>query len=179
MFDACLSPGPQFNIKMSSYQYRKSHCGDKTVVRSSYLHNGISYTGKMSSLYWIGAQSIIWTHDSVLSMKPMEIIFNILTYHIHTSMYCLMNFKTFPFARHCNYCCDLSEISYVLINVFFQGSQIPLICWSNDSIFQRNSIWRHRPLALLIILTSQWWMFDWKNVFHGNKSGSPANDFKL
>ena len=36
-----------------SYQYRKSHCGDKTVVRSSYLHNGISYTGKMASLYWI------------------------------------------------------------------------------------------------------------------------------
>ena len=36
-------PGPWFNIKMSSYQYRKSHCGDKTVVRSSYLHNGISY----------------------------------------------------------------------------------------------------------------------------------------
>ena len=48
-------PGPWFNIKMSSYQYRKSHCGDKTVVRSSYLHNGISYTGKMSSLYWIRA----------------------------------------------------------------------------------------------------------------------------
>ena len=38
--------------KMSSYQYRKSHCGDKTLVRSSYLHNGISYTGKMASLYW-------------------------------------------------------------------------------------------------------------------------------
>ena len=45
-------PGPRFNIKMSSYQYRKSHCGDKTVVRSSYLHNGISYTGKTASLYW-------------------------------------------------------------------------------------------------------------------------------
>ena len=41
--------------KMSSYQYRKSHCGDKTVVRSSYLHNGISYTGKVTSLYWIKA----------------------------------------------------------------------------------------------------------------------------
>ena len=38
---------------MSSYQYRKSHCGDKTVIISSYLHNGISYTGKMTSLYWI------------------------------------------------------------------------------------------------------------------------------
>ena len=41
---------------MSSYQYRKSLCWDKTVVRSSYLHNGISYTGKVSSLYWIRAQ---------------------------------------------------------------------------------------------------------------------------
>ena len=44
-----------FNMKMSSYQYRKSHCEDKTIVRSSYLHNGISYTGKKSSLYWIRA----------------------------------------------------------------------------------------------------------------------------
>ena len=44
-----LQPGPRFNTKMSSYQYRKSHCGDKTVVRSSYLHSGISYTGKMTS----------------------------------------------------------------------------------------------------------------------------------
>ena len=49
------TPGPWFNIKMSSYQYRKSHCGDKTILRPSYLHNGISYTGKMTSLYWIGA----------------------------------------------------------------------------------------------------------------------------
>ena len=67
--DACLQrlqwrPGPWFNIKMSSYQYRKSYCGDKTVVRSSYLHNGISYTGKMSSLYWMGAQG------SYISWRP-------------------------------------------------------------------------------------------------------------
>ena len=46
-------PGPWFNIKMPSYQYRKSYCGDKTGVRSSYLHNGISYVGKMASFYWI------------------------------------------------------------------------------------------------------------------------------
>ena len=45
------TPGSYFNIKMSSYRYRKSHCRDKTVVRSSYLHNVISYTGKMTSLY--------------------------------------------------------------------------------------------------------------------------------
>ena len=37
-------------------QYRKSHCGDKTILRPSYLHNGISFTGKMSSLYWTRAQ---------------------------------------------------------------------------------------------------------------------------
>ena len=48
--------GPWFNIKMSSCRYRKSHCGDKTILRPSYLHNGISYTGKMTSLYWIGPQ---------------------------------------------------------------------------------------------------------------------------
>ena len=47
--------GPQFDIKMTSYQYRKPHCGDKTILRSSYLHNGISYTGKTTSLCWIGA----------------------------------------------------------------------------------------------------------------------------
>ena len=53
--DSLTPTGPRFNIKMSSYQYRKFHCGNKTVVRSSYLHNGISYAGKMSSLYWIRA----------------------------------------------------------------------------------------------------------------------------
>ena len=51
-------PGPWFNINMSSYQYRKSHCGDKTILPPSYLHNGISYTGKTTSLYWIKAQVI-------------------------------------------------------------------------------------------------------------------------
>ena len=47
--------GPRFNIKMISYQHRKPYCGDKTILRPSYLHNGISYTGKMTSFYWIRA----------------------------------------------------------------------------------------------------------------------------
>ena len=51
-----LLTGPWFNINMSSYKYRKSHCGDKTILRPSYLHNWISYTGKTISLYRIGAQ---------------------------------------------------------------------------------------------------------------------------
>ena len=36
------SPGAWFNIKMPSCQYRKSNCGDKTILRSSHLHNWIS-----------------------------------------------------------------------------------------------------------------------------------------
>ena len=50
--------GGRFNKKMSSYQYRKSHCGDKTILRPSYLHNGISYTDKMTFLYWIRALAL-------------------------------------------------------------------------------------------------------------------------
>ena len=50
---------------MISYQYRKSHCGDKTILRPSYLHNGISYTAKMTSLYWIRVQTAT-SHPSAL-----------------------------------------------------------------------------------------------------------------
>ena len=50
-----LWPGGWFNIKMLSHQYRKSHCGDKTILRPSYLHNGISYSGMKTFLYWIMA----------------------------------------------------------------------------------------------------------------------------
>ena len=39
-------PGPWFNINMSSYQYRKSHCGDKTVERWSYI------SPQWDFLYW-------------------------------------------------------------------------------------------------------------------------------
>ena len=43
-------PGPWFSIKMLSYQCRKSHCGDKMVIRSPYLDSGISYAGPGSNL---------------------------------------------------------------------------------------------------------------------------------
>ena len=44
---------------MLSYQYRKFHCRDKTILWLSYLHNGISYTGKTASLYWIATLKTI------------------------------------------------------------------------------------------------------------------------
>ena len=31
--------------QMASYQYVKSHWGDKTILQLSHVHNGISYTG--------------------------------------------------------------------------------------------------------------------------------------
>ena len=49
----CNQTGPWFNIKMLSYQQRKSHCGDKTILRPSYIHNKVSYSGKTTSWYWI------------------------------------------------------------------------------------------------------------------------------
>ena len=41
--------------KMTSYQYRKSHCDEQTILRPSYLQLGISFTGEMSSLYCMRA----------------------------------------------------------------------------------------------------------------------------
>ena len=73
-----MKPGPRFNIKMLSYEYSKSHCGDKTVVRSSYLHNGISYTGKMTSLYWIRAKDCITGDPVWLEIKSFKVKYNLV-----------------------------------------------------------------------------------------------------
>ena len=83
------NPGPQFNIKMTSYWYRKSHCADKTILRPSYLHNGISYTGKTTALYWIGALVVI-------TYPCHDIIFNsccqyIVVYGHHVVTYVWVN----------------------------------------------------------------------------------------
>ena len=80
-----LGSGPQFNVKMSSYQYRKSHCGDKMVVRSSYLHNGISYTGKTTSLYWFSPQNADFSFSSCAC--------HVVRYH---PIHCLQSFKVLP-----------------------------------------------------------------------------------
>ena len=82
-----LPPGAWFNTKMS-YHYRKSHCGDKTVVRSSYLHNGISYTGKMTSLYWIAALCVRkWKHNSFFF--HIDHMINLYTYQYKIPKPCL------------------------------------------------------------------------------------------
>ena len=80
-------PGPRFNIKMTSYQYRKSHCGDKTILRPSYLNNGISYTGKMTSLYWIRTLvfSLMCAWTTVEQTMDMPVIWDTFA-HFMTSL---------------------------------------------------------------------------------------------
>ena len=40
-----------YQYKITYYPYREYHCGDKTILRQSYLNNGISNSGKMAALY--------------------------------------------------------------------------------------------------------------------------------
>ena len=73
---------------MTSYQYRKSHWGDKTILRPSYLHNGISYTCKMTSLYWIGALVAIVPADGHAHNSARPSAGTVLT--ANSSMFCLV-----------------------------------------------------------------------------------------
>ena len=100
-----------------SFQHRNSHCGDKMILWSSYLHNGnyyvvlnqypvlqssylgnrISYTAK-TSLYWI---SLPWRHngrDSVSNHQPHDCLLNCLfrcrskkTSKLHVTGLCVGN----------------------------------------------------------------------------------------
>ena len=65
-------------IKMTSYQHRKSHCGDETNLLPFYLQNGISYTGKMTSLYWIRARVIISKIMMTRLLHYTRLLFEIL-----------------------------------------------------------------------------------------------------
>ena len=59
----CLRRGPWFNIKMPSYWYRKSHCGDKTIV--------FVLSPQWDFLYW---QDVIF----ILNQPPNV---KLITYH--------------------------------------------------------------------------------------------------
>ena len=111
---------------MSSFQYRKSHCGDKTVVRSSYLHNGISYTGKTTYSYCIRAlvthtyvrvgellrpwhrslsrvrrQATTWTITDFLSLGPLGINFidKWIKIYFHSKQYIFENGHLIQFVK--------------------------------------------------------------------------------
>ena len=81
----CKQSGGWSNKKMPSYQYRKSYCGDKTILRPSYLHNRISYTGKMASFCWI-SPLIVWRLSfwwpSMLPVLMNELVWKPVKYSV-------------------------------------------------------------------------------------------------
>ena len=82
--DKKITSRVRFNIKMS-YQYRKSHCGDKKMLRSFYLHNWIFHTVKMDIFIlkqpsFIGSLYIFVLIDVVADMSKAFILKHQWTY---------------------------------------------------------------------------------------------------
>ena len=106
--------GSRFNIKMSSCRYRKSHCGDKMAVRSSYLHNWISCTGKVSSLYWIRAPG---ESLPVFTIFSVDVLCSYWTHVIEKIRYIMM-LSYFP------------DVLLFFQNVKFCSRKIPLFLYA-------------------------------------------------
>ena len=109
-----------FNIKMTSYQYMKSHCGDKTMLRPSHLHNGISYTGKMTSLYWIRAHVTVylsfitwWLAYSGKYTSQIELFFRDKYSHSTHEEHASESWLKMPFKSR-NICCSITLLNCVL-----------------------------------------------------------------
>ena len=67
----------------------KSHCGNKTILRPFYLHKGISYTGKTTSLYWIRLQMAVLSEKSKWHLMPALCRFQAIIHGKFLSSLCL------------------------------------------------------------------------------------------
>ena len=101
--------GPRFNNKMTSYQYRKSHCGDKKILRPSYLHNGISYTGKTT--FYI--ESGPWASCSMPITSVILQWMNTMQAVIHGN--CLRRYRTYNslFNRMLHFCSYIKHVERI------------------------------------------------------------------
>ena len=70
---------------MPSYQYRKSNCGDKTILQPSCLHSGISYTDKITFLHWIRTLDI-WQSLSMAIYQMWHIVPGVSSATAHESV---------------------------------------------------------------------------------------------
>ena len=55
---------------MLFYWYKNSHCADQTVIRLSYLHNGISYTSKV--IFFIESAPWIFNYLNTIICKTFK-----------------------------------------------------------------------------------------------------------
>ena len=121
--------GPWFNIKMPSYQYRKSHCLDKTVVRSSYLHNGISYSGKTVLCEFQAEifQLVILTINVISGIVYFrEIILESLRSVSETTPGPLFNMKMPSYQYRKSHCLDKTAVksSYLHNGISYSGKTV-------------------------------------------------------
>ena len=134
---------------MTSYQYRKSHCGDKTILRPSYLHNGISYTGKLASLYWIGALASAMggvTHQSWDNMSGVS---------YHQPNHCLLNHLFRHRSKKTSKLCDTGLCTR---NSLVTG-EFPTQKSSNAenvSIWWRHHVWWIYHINFIVIMSFSW-----------------------
>ena len=121
-------------------QYRKSHCGDKTILRSSYLHSGISYTGKKASLYWISPQDIYKQNNDQVQIP--------YTYrgHIYYNGLTLIPAWVSNFIRYKVW----GEITYALPN--FKSAAVEVWEW----IFLSTLYWACDYLSMLGLKLTLW-----------------------
>ena len=172
-------PWPWFNIKMLSYQYRKSHCGDKTILRPSYIHHGTSYTGK-TFLYWIGAQGphlltyllslghglvitatgvFIWVrllmhwlrfNSSQLKLGHVWVITS--TYHIpHETMYVII--YPCPNLRHDESNMPVNWTNVIIVVFYF--------CWVETSLMNRQPTLFPNICVIRWLVTALFFPFLW------------------
>ena len=129
-----------FYTKMLSYQYRKSHCGDKTILRRSYLHNGISYTGEVTSIYRIRALVTI--------RCPRVTIFSPCT--VHLKIY-------HPVVNH------------AITNVVPLQCRV-ITFTSNNSKLRTNAKWqRHIKIPIVCLATQTCGVYGVNRLFDGSK----------
>ena len=137
-----------FSIKIQFYVYRKSHFRDKTVVRSSYLHNVISYTGKMPSSYWIGTLGSSFLSMSKQGFSQWEML-QIKTMFLIVLIHCI---KTWL-----NYCQTYYEIVQLGHNPisFFKIIYVWVQSCGGKIFTYTIFVWVWFPVVL-----SQWYILD-------------------
>ena len=127
---------------MPTYRYKNSHCGDWTILQPSYIHNGISYTGKTTSWrrqYWIRALVVCEGNSSVTCGFPSRRNFGVffddnLNKRLNTQLNCRW-FET-P-------CCSLWRHCYVAVRRLTVKSRKTSKSWDMElKLFCRPEIWQ-------------------------------------